>query len=252
MVETHPDGAVTLEVLGLLEVRRAGQWIIVPAGLARRALLALVLARHRGLSDRELIDRLWGDTATATALASLRNTVNRLRSRIGADVIERTTHGYRIDVSRVVLDVDEFDSRVSVAQQHAADGALDKAATSARRALRLVRSHPYLDVADEWWAATPAGDVAERIAVAEELWAGLVLRLGRSQSEIGRLRRAAHSHPDRELRWKQLVEALITADRRVDAVRAVHDARRALAEHGLDVSRDLRALEASALADSDR
>ena len=124
---------------------------------------------------------------------------------------------------------------------------LDDAFASVRRALQLVRGHPHVEVADEWWARAPSADMAERVAVAEEVWADLALRARRTNGEIARLHRAARAQPHREVRWKQLTRALLAADRRVDAIRVVHEARDAFAEHGLGISAELAELEAAAL-----
>lgn len=247
MDDAEAHRTVSIAALGLLEVRVEGRSVNLPPGLARRTLLALVIARHRGHTDLELIERLWGDAAPPNALASLRNTVVRLRTLLGTAAIERTPRGYRIAPSAVSLDVDDFDEQFLRAQRTSAADLLDDALESARRALVLVRGRPYLEVADEWWAAAATADVAERVGAAEELWADLVLRAGRSSAEIGRLHRAARAQPHRELRWKQLARALLIAERRVDAARAVHEARAALAEHGLEISAELAELEAVAL-----
>lgn len=252
MTDVSGSHAVSIAALGLLEVQVDGRRVSLPPGLARRALLALVIARHRGHTDLELIERLWGDEAPPNALASLRNTVVRLRALLGSDAIERTPRGYRLAPTGVAIDVDEFDVQHTWAQRKISADLLDDALESARRALVLVRGRPYLEVADEWWAAAAAADVAERVGAAEELWADLVLRAGRSSGEIGRLHRAARAQPHRELRWKQLAQALLIAERRVDAARAVHEARAALAEHGLDISAELAALEAAALNGTSR
>jgi DNA-binding SARP family transcriptional activator len=247
MADSSAPRSLAIDVLGLIDVRVDGRRIDIPVGLTRRVLLALVIARHRGHTDLELIERLWGASAPPTALASLRNTVVRVRTLLGADAIERTPRGYRVRSTSLTVDVDEFDEQVAWARRRAAAGLDDEALLSLRRALTLVRGRPYVEVADEWWAASAAADVAERIAAAEELWAEVVLRSKQSSGEIARLQRAARAMPHREVRWKQLTRALLAADRRVDAARAVHEARAALAEFGLDVSAELAALEAAAL-----
>ena len=75
--------------------------------------------------------------------------------------------------------------------------------------------------------------VAEPIAGAEELWADVVIASGRGGDEVTRLRRASEAQPHREVRWRQLVAALAAAGRRAEGLRAVGEARRALAEFGL-------------------
>ena len=92
------------------------------------------------------------------------------------------------------------------------------------------------------WAMPAAVGIAEQVAVAEELWASLVLEGGGSV-DVGRLRRAALAQPHREIRWRQLVTTLATAGHGTEALRSIGDARRALAGFGMEPCHEVVEIE---------
>ena len=212
-----------------------GVVVPLPRGLARSLVMSLVVDIDRTVTDEDLIERLWGGAAPANAHFSLRNTVSRLRSLLGHDVIERDEVGYRIPSSAVRTDLSDLDRHV--------------AAGDVETALGLVRGPAFAAVRHEHWALRAVADADERVAGAEELWADQRLASGRLGSELGRVRAQALDKPMRETRWRQLVDALVLEARRAEALRAAHDARQALAQYGMVAGADLRAAEQRALAD---
>jgi DNA-binding SARP family transcriptional activator len=216
-------------------------------GLGARLLLALAVDRGSAVPDLDLLERLWSTEPPNQAIASVRNQVAKLRRLLGADVVERTSRGYRLNPDACRLDVDELACTLTTARALGPE----PAATLIDRALGRVRGRPFDDVADEVWAMPAAAAAAELVANAEELWADAVMAAGRAGDDIARLRRAARAHPHRELRWRQLVTALAGAGRRTEGLRAVGEARRALAEFGLLPGADLLELERSLVGASD-
>ena len=132
---------------------------------------------------------------------------------------------------------------VGSARMLANEGETDAALRSLDEALALVRGRPFDDVADEPWAMPAVEAITERIALAHEHWADLRIAEGKASREIARLRAAAAAQPHREIRWCQLVEALASDGRRTEALRAVEEARRALAEYGIVPGSGLLAVE---------
>jgi DNA-binding SARP family transcriptional activator len=65
------EGSVTLDQSDL------------PAAQGRRALVHLVLARHRPVPAEELADVLWGETPPASWETTLRAVVSKLRTALG-------------------------------------------------------------------------------------------------------------------------------------------------------------------------
>mgnify|MGYP003334482351 CR=1 FL=1 len=226
---------VSVSVLGELEVMVDGVVVALPRGLARSLVMSLVVDIDRTVTDEDLIERLWGGAAPANAHFSLRNTVSRLRSLLGHDVIERDDVGYRMPSSAVRTDLADLDRLV--------------AAGDVETALGLVRGPAFAAVRHEHWALRAVAEADERVAAAEESWAEQRLANGRLGSELGRVRAQALDKPMRETRWRQLVDALVLEARRAEALRAAHDARQALAQYGMVAGPDLRAAEQRALAD---
>ena len=197
---------VELRILGDLVVADEDRPVELARGMRERVLLALAVDRARAVSDADLIDRLWGATPPANALASLRNTVSRLRAELGADVIVRSATGYRLGPS-CTLDAERFDALVATARRQLADESLDQAVASVEAALALVRGPVLAPVADEWWARQAIDETNEHVALAEELWAEIHLRQGRTTREVNRLLEAARRLPHREVRWRQAMRA---------------------------------------------
>ena len=84
--------------------------------------------------------------------------------------------------------------------------------------------------------------------VAEDLWARLVLEEGIAAEHLARLRALAEEQPSREHRWGHLIAAYSRNGQRAEALRAAHEARRALAAVGLRVGSTILDAEQDALA----
>jgi DNA-binding SARP family transcriptional activator len=231
---------IELGVLGPLEVTMCGGDIVSINGLAASLLLALAVDRGHAVDDDELVERLWPKGPPTSAIASVRNVVGRLRRSFGPAFIVRDRRGYRLGAG-TTLDVNRFADIVARARARSDDPTI--AADLVDAALALVRGRPYDEIADELWAMPAVQCVVDQVAAAEELWAAMALAADPAGVDPSRLRRAATDHPDREVRWLQLVAALAATGRRTDALRAAGDARRALAEYGLAPGDELLALE---------
>ncbi|MCU1359076.1 MAG: hypothetical protein JWN99_365, partial [Ilumatobacteraceae bacterium] len=162
---------------------------------------------------------------------------------MGAETIESHAAGYRLSRTVCQLDVDRFDQLVDGARRQMADDQVEEALGSLDTALAMVRGRSIAQVADEWWAMAAAHELTERIALAEELWADIRLRSDKAGRELGRMHQAARSEPQRELRWRQVMQGLAAAGRRTEALRVADEAKRALAEFGLLPGPEILALE---------
>ena len=70
---------------------------------ASRLLDALLASHGKEVAATELIDRVWGDTPPGDPMASLHQTVARLRRALPDDSIRRTKHGYVLTLPDGVL-----------------------------------------------------------------------------------------------------------------------------------------------------
>jgi DNA-binding SARP family transcriptional activator len=243
------DVVLDLCVLGNLEVSSRGVNLALPAGMASR-LLQLLLIEPEGVTDSAAIDCLWHGTPPTNALFSLRNLISKLRQVLGASVIVRRQSSYAIDLAQCRLDSDRFGGLLADARQLFARGDFAQTAVLLDEAALLVRGEVFADIRDEPWARAAVAEFDERVRAAQELWAEARLRDGHVSREIARLHAAARSHPEREIRWRQLIDAFRLAGRRTEAMRASREARRALAEFGLSPSAELLACERSIIDDA--
>lgn len=111
-----PTPAITLRVLGPLEITRTADGARVATAPRNAALLAyLALAEPRGAHARDLlVTLLWPEADAAHGRRSLRNAVHALRREVGDGVIETVgKHQLRVDRARMRCDLDTLDERLA-------------------------------------------------------------------------------------------------------------------------------------------
>lgn len=207
---------------------------VTPAGRLQAALLGLLIARAgESVADDAACELLWpGD---ADARSRLQLLVHRTRALLDRpERIERSGGGYRLRVDADELDADRFEQLASRGEH--------------RAALALWRGEPFagldglpFDAEREWWAE-------RRHAV---LTAALEaeLRAGAPDAVVPELRGLAARHPLDERVAALLATALARSGRTDDALAAIAEVRRSLAEQlGLDPGAGLRELHRRILA----
>ena len=121
--------ALRVRVLGPIEVMTAG----VPVAVMGRqgALLAMLAVRVGAVvSGDQLVDGLWGRDLPDDPSNALQGLVSRLRSRLGTDLIETRSSGYRLGVPPDEVDALRFEElfrRADGAQASVAIGLIDDA-----------------------------------------------------------------------------------------------------------------------------
>jgi predicted ATPase/DNA-binding SARP family transcriptional activator len=235
-----------VRVLGHLQVAVDGLSVAVPRGLPARLCVILAVERHAPVSDDVLLDRLWGESPPASALASLRNTAGRLRAILGTGAIRRDGDGYRLDPEVVLTDLEQFECLTARARRPGTQR--DDARRLLDEALDLVRGTPLVEVASEPWAASVVSYWEEQIASAADDSATLAAGAA-DHAAVPVLRRLAHQRPEREIRWVRLMELLSRTGRRTEALRTFREARAALAEFGVEPGPDLRQTERAIVLD---
>ncbi|MFE1317625.1 BTAD domain-containing putative transcriptional regulator [Kitasatospora phosalacinea] len=184
---------------------------------ARTLLAVLLLNANRPVSLDRLTDALWGEDAPATAEASLRNLVARLRRSLADEDGKRlraTPSGYQLVVAEDELDTLQFESAIRRARAaHEADD-LPAVLAETAAALGLWRGEPLADLPE----ATADGAVREqwresRLQALEWRF-DAELRQGRPHALVPELTRLVGEHPLRESFHAQLMRALhLTGDR---------------------------------------
>jgi DNA-binding SARP family transcriptional activator len=233
-------------LLGPLLVRRGKELVGVPRGNQRAVLAALLLAAGRVVPVETLAELLWGPEPPASARATVKNYVKRLRQALGEtgrNQIRTHPGGYSITVAADELDVSRFESLVAAARAEARGRVWDRASQSAEAALALWRGEPLVDAGSDELAAQVMPRLAELHVQALEVWAGSELYLGRSIDVVPQLRQQLLEHPLREQLHALLMRALHLAWEQGEALAAYADARRILIEElGTEPGAELREL----------
>ena len=111
-----------------------------------------------------------GETLPPTWAQQVRNSVARIRGRLGHDAILTEATDYRLGIDAETIDAVRFERLVSEARGHALRDDHDRAVDGYRKALALWRGEPLQDVADWEPGVVEAMRLGEiRTSVQEEL-----------------------------------------------------------------------------------
>jgi len=236
--------ALELQVLGPVEIMRAGQPVALPGRTATIIVAGLALSPNRIVPNDALIGWIWGARQPASPRAALQSAVSRLRRLVGDDLIETAGPGYRMRASAEQLDLLRFLELTDTAADAATDGAPERALISLDRALRLWRGFPLSNVVSPRLHRDMLPGLTERYLRAVEQRCELCLRLGRYSVVVQELSVIVPQHPFHERLAGQLMIALVKSGRRADALAVYDRLRRALAEElGIDPGEALQALQ---------
>jgi DNA-binding SARP family transcriptional activator len=231
-------------ILGPLEVLAEDGEALALGGQKQRALLVLLLLRTNQVVPTEsIVDALWGEQPPRTATTSLQNSVSALRRILGRDVLLTRPPGYRLAVEPDAVDLGRFERILREARS------AEPEARSAQlgEALALWRGDPLAEIAFAPFAASEIRRLEELYLVTLEDRIGADLECSRHAELVPELVGLVAQHPLRERMVGQLMLAHFHSGRQDDALRAYHDARRALGEIGLEPSPQLQALHTDIL-----
>jgi DNA-binding SARP family transcriptional activator len=233
--------SLDFRVLGEVEVL-AGRGQVCLGHARRRTLLAVLLAEAgRVVSTDQIIDRIWGERAPASARNIVSGYATRLRAALqeatGDDPpLRRQADGYLVSVDAEAVDLHRF-RRLAVAARCCPDPG--EAAALLGRALEL------------WRGPTFAGLVSPYLehlseVIEEELWsarldhADLLLTLGHHTGILPSLRAWAEERPMDERLAGQFMTGLYQAGQQAEAIAWFHQIRERLADQlGVDPSPQL-------------
>jgi predicted ATPase/DNA-binding SARP family transcriptional activator len=224
---------VEVLVLGPVRVRLDGVDTVPGGGRERGVLAALALAGPGGLDHDRLVDQMWGPNAPATAHRTAQAYLSRLRSVLGVDAVRTEAGRHRLEVDRV--DLWEFDALVDEARREPAT-----APRCLTAALGLWRdTEPAQDASLDGGAEILAAVRRSRLDAAELR----VLHLDDAEAAEAAEALIAED-PHRERGWVALATARYRLGRQSEALAALREARRRLAEDlGVDPSPELAQLE---------
>ncbi|GAA0470312.1 SARP family transcriptional regulator [Paractinoplanes deccanensis] len=239
---------IEVRVLGPVTILLDGEPVTVRGNQALAVLAMLAAAHGRPVAADRLIDRLWGAAPPAGAAAVLQSHVSRLRRSLephrpprgAAELLVSEAPGYALRLPAGALDAGRFEQGVRAADGLPPAGALDRL----RAALELWRGRPYEQFADHEWAAAEVARLTELHHTARERVVAALLRLDRADEAIPAARALTADDPLRGEPWRLLALALWAASRSGDALAALGEHRRVVADElGLDPDPALAALE---------
>nr|WP_269205011.1 BTAD domain-containing putative transcriptional regulator [Motilibacter aurantiacus] len=228
------------------------------AGPRQRAVLAVLAAAQGQVVPAErLVEEVWAGQAPASAPQTLQVFVSKLRkvlepdrpARAPATVLVSVPPGYALASDAVTLDADEFTALTAEGARLRAGSAPGQARDALTRALALWRGPAYADVADVPALRQEAARLEELRATAQEELLAARLDLPGGREAVGELEALVAAHPWRERPRELLALGLYRAGRQADALAALREARRHLADElGIDPGPALQRLEAAILA----
>lgn len=240
---TARTSPMTVKVLGPLDTGAE------PLGPRERTVLAALIARRgSNVAPDELADAWWGPNPPTTWAQQVRNSVARIRTRLGREAVETDGADYRCGLEPESIDAVVFERLIADARSHALRGHDDRAADAYRRALALWRGAPFPEAA----AWEPAVAESRRLAAvrgaAEEEALEARLNTGDHRGVIPEAERLVREEPLREDRWAILALAYYRGGRQADALAALRAARHRLEnELGISPGPRLASLETAIL-----
>jgi DNA-binding SARP family transcriptional activator len=225
-------GEVRFEVLGPVRGWHGDKELELGSPQQRAVLVMLLLARGRQVSLDGLVGGLWEGDVPRSAAGTVRTYVSRLRRWV--DSIESIGDGYVLRLGSAVLDLDEFEQRLSEAR--AARGRDDAARDGwlLRDALALWRGTALAGVPGPYADSRRVPLTELRLAATEEKLAADIA-LGEHASAIAELRALLAEHPFRERLAELLMLALYKSGRQADALYVFDSVRYRLSEDlGID------------------
>ncbi|XVU28795.1 BTAD domain-containing putative transcriptional regulator [Actinoplanes sp. CA-054009] len=231
---------VRIRVFGGLRLWRSGTEVDLGSVRAQTVLAVLLAARGATVSTAELVDTLWGERPSASALNQLHRLIGQVRRLFEPDLPSRETgawlspvgEGYRLRQDARTSDLMAF-------FELAADGQWE-------RALTIGREQPFAGL-----PPFPAIEAA-RVEVAVEA-ADRVLTDHRERRLIPLLMSYGQAAPYHEPLQARLIRLLAAAGRRAEALTLFEAVRQRLSEDlGADPGEELRAAHLEALTDPER
>ena len=228
------DASVTdglqVDLLGPVEVRRAGTVVPVPGRQERRVLALLALHTGERVPADFLADLLWGEWPPRTAGKTLQAVVSRLRSCLGSpDMIGWRDGGYLLRLPPDAVDALRFRRLAGLGRDRLRADDPGAAADQLRRALSLWRADQPADLGEGSGAAAHDALVEERLSTLEDRLAA-DLALGHHYDLIASLQELTETRPYRERFAELLMLALHRCGRHADALALFDRVRRRLAD----------------------
>jgi DNA-binding SARP family transcriptional activator/tetratricopeptide (TPR) repeat protein len=240
----HVTNLLRFTVLGPVRAMRGAAEVALGSPQQRTVLAVLLVRYDSPVPVEELVDAVWGEQAPASAVASVRTYVHRLR-RLLADsgsTIRSVGKGYMMETSPDELDLTVFRARLADAAQARRGGDHRQVVSLLRGALERWQGSALADLSGSWAEAQRTVLDQSRRSACELLFEA-ELELGDHQNVVADLTSLIAEHPLDERFRELLMLALYRSGRPAAALGVFHETRELLAEElGVDPSAALRSL----------
>ncbi len=244
-------GRPAYTVMGGLGAQIGSETVELGTRKQRAVLAQLLLAGGDPVSLDRLIDGIWGDAAPDRAEVSVQAYISGLRKALEPDrkprapstVLVTRGSGYALVADDDQVDIRDLVGRLTEAHETHRTG--DPAAAARLLQHALIRYRPLLPEFEGLTFRDEAATHLERtIAEAQELSFEIRLTLGEHRALVPELEQAVRRSPLDEGLWCLLATARYRLGRQSDALAAIAEARRILADEiGVDPGPRLRTLE---------
>jgi DNA-binding SARP family transcriptional activator len=225
-------GEVRFEVLGPVRGWHGDAELELGSPQQRAVLAMLLMARGRQVSLSGLIDGLWEGDVPRSAAGTVRTYVSRLRRRVSS--IESVGDGYDLRLGPALLDLDEFEQRLSAARAARQRHDDLRGARLLRDAVGLWRGVALAGIPGPYADSRRVTLTELHLAATEEKLAADIA-LGDHAAAVAELRALLAEHPFREGFSELLMLALYKSGRQAEALFAFDGVRHRLGEElGVD------------------
>jgi SARP family transcriptional regulator, regulator of embCAB operon len=224
----------------------------LPGAQGRRALVHLVLARHRPVPVEELVDVLWATSPPASWETAVRAVVSKLRTALGHVGIDNavTAEGgcYQLRLAGAWVDVEEAARSLHRAEGARRAGDLETAWSAATVAASIT-ARPLLTGMDDP-ELRALRDRCRRVRVrALDVLGAVWLGRGDVQLAVHVAREAVALEPFREQGYRALMRCHLAAGDRAEALRVYADCRALLTQElGVEPAAETASVYLEALA----
>jgi DNA-binding SARP family transcriptional activator len=230
MMDGVAEGGTEYRILGPVEAIIAGEPLALRGSTTMTLLAGLLYCAGQVVSLERLADWLWGGNPPEHPRAALHNAVARLRRLLGAETIETSGWGYRMQVDASRLDLLRFDGLAASAARLESQGRTAEAMEALDEAVALWRTPLLGNVESDALRRAVLPRLIERHLAAVEDRARLRLRMGRHDGLADELAEVLRHHPFRESLVACLMVALVRTGRQVEALTAYDELARNLAD----------------------
>lgn len=244
---------LTFQVLGPLAVQVDGQPAAIGGPQRQGVLAALLLRANQLVPIHQLIDTLWPDGPTASAVVQLQGHISALRRSLSSGPdheahILTAGSGYLLRLADGMLDLHLFRAEAAEGRRLLEAGDTDHATATLRRALALWRGDAFANLG--YPAIRHVAELLdlERLAVLEDRVAADLAAMPPGQL-IRELFDLVEQFPLRERMRAALMTALAAVGQRTDALQVYRAGRRVLVDElGIEPGHELRELHQRILA----